>query len=256
MANRFFPNYETYKITSPFGMRTLRGKTAQHNGIDLVARASNGGSRTDYITAHSGGVVDGVGYDASAGYFVRIKVAEGVYMSYFHMKEKSTLKRGQTVKQGDIIGYMGNTGNTTGAHLHFGIKVNGKWIDPQPYLDKDYILNIPTANKSIDEIAKEVIEGKWGNGQERKNKLSAAGYDYSSVQARVNALLKGKPQTTTPKPTPKPTVNKPVYNVDDIARKVIRGDYGNGAKRKKALTALGYDYAVIQKRVNELLKKK
>lgn len=104
----------------------------------------------------------------------------------------------------------------------------------------------PQPTKSIDELAKEVIRGNWGNGQERKDRLSAAGYDYGSIQARVDALLSGKPQT--------PTVNKPVYNVDDIARKVIRGDYGNGAARKKALEALGYDYAVIQKRVNEMLK--
>jgi hypothetical protein len=244
MANRFFPNYETYKITSPFGMRTLNGKTAQHNGIDMVARASDGGSRTDYITAHSGGVVDGVGFDKSAGNFVRIKVAEGVYMSYFHMRDKSTLKLGQTVKQGDVIGYMGSTGDSIGAHLHFGIKVNGQWINPQPYLDKDYVLTTPTANKTVDELAKEVIKGLWGNGQERKAKLSAAGYDYSSVQARVNALANGQAQPQA----------KPVQNVDDIARRVIRGEFGNGAARRKALEALGYDYSTIQKRVNELLK--
>ena len=44
--------------------------------------------------------------------------------------------------------------------------------------------------KSIDEIAKEVIKGKWGNGADRKNRLTQAGYDYSAVQARVNQLLK------------------------------------------------------------------
>ena len=50
MANRFFPNYDTYRITSPFGMRTLRGATKMHNGIDLVADA-NGCGAVDEITA-------------------------------------------------------------------------------------------------------------------------------------------------------------------------------------------------------------
>lgn len=51
--------------------------------------------------------------------------------------------------------------------------------------------NAGQAKKSIDEIAKEVISGKWGNGAERKQKITAAGYDYSAVQKRVNELLKG-----------------------------------------------------------------
>lgn len=187
MANRFFPNYDTYKITSKFGKRTLNGKTSQHNGIDLVARAAGGGSRTDYITAHTAGTVDGVGYDKSAGNFVRIKVADKVFMHYYHLKEKSKLKKGAAVKQGEIIGYMGSTGNSTGAHLHFGIKDNGKWVDPQPYLDKDY----PVAKKKTnEEVAKEVIQGKWGNGAARKKALQQAGYNYAEVQKAVNKLLK------------------------------------------------------------------
>lgn len=47
-----------------------------------------------------------------------------------------------------------------------------------------------TPKKSVDEIAREVIRGAWGNGADRKNRLTAAGYDYSAVQSRVNALLK------------------------------------------------------------------
>lgn len=50
---------------------------------------------------------------------------------------------------------------------------------------------VQSKTKTVDELAKEVIAGKWGNGQDRKDKLTAAGYDYTTVQARVNALLKG-----------------------------------------------------------------
>lgn len=51
------------------------------------------------------------------------------------------------------------------------------------------VKNIEDSKKSVDEIAKEVIQGKWGNGTERKEKLTAAGYDYATVQKRVNEML-------------------------------------------------------------------
>ena len=95
------------------------------------------------------------------------------------------------------------------------------------------------SSKSINELAQEVIQGKWGNGEERKNRLISAGYDYSAVQAKVNELM-GK--STTGK------------TVEQLAREVIQGLWGNGQDRKNRLTAAGYDYNIIQARVNELLK--
>jgi hypothetical protein len=121
-------------------MRTLNGVKRQHNGIDLVAKTTSGASATDYITAHTAGTVQAVGYDAGAGNYVNIQVDSSTIMVYYHLKEKSALKVGATVKKGQTIGYMGSTGNSTGAHLHWGIKKDGKWIDPEPYLDKDYPL--------------------------------------------------------------------------------------------------------------------
>ena len=78
MANRFFPNYPQYRITSKFGMRThpVTGKpSTMHNGIDLVAYDGKS-SHTDYITAHTGGTVESVGYNSSAGYYVNVKVSD------------------------------------------------------------------------------------------------------------------------------------------------------------------------------------
>lgn len=94
-------------------------------------------------------------------------------------------------------------------------------------------------SKSNDELAQEVIQGKWGNGEERKNRLISAGYDYSAVQAKVNELMGGIKSTKS---------------VDQLAREVIYGYWGNGQDRKNRLTAAGYDYNIIQARVNELLK--
>lgn len=93
-----------------------------------------------------------------------------------------------------------------------------------------------TPKKTVDELAKEVLQGKWGAGSERKRRLEEAGYDYNAVQKRVNELL-----------TPKKTI-------DELAREVIRGKWGFGSTRKRRLTQAGYDYNAVQKRVNELLR--
>lgn len=93
--------------------------------------------------------------------------------------------------------------------------------------------------KTVEELANEVIAGKWSAGAERKKLLTAAGYDYNAVQNRVNELMK-----------------KYKKSVDEIAREVIRGDWGAGQTRKKKLTEAGYDYKTVQARVNELMKGK
>ena len=103
-----------------------------------------------------------------------------------------------------------------------------------------------TAKKSIEEIAKEVIAGKWGNGSERKQKLAAAGYDADAVQEKVNALL-GAPAEEA-KPAQK--------SVTEIAKEVIDGKWGNGSDRKEKLKAAGYDPDAVQVKVNELMGEK
>ena len=132
MANRFFPSYEEYRITSRFGMRTLRGVKKMHNGIDLVAKTKSGGSAVDAIMAHTGGTVLAAGYSESAGNYIKIRTAPDVVMVYYHLRDKTGFRAGDPVKKGTVIGYMGSTGNSTGAHLHWGIQVNGAWIDPSP----------------------------------------------------------------------------------------------------------------------------
>lgn len=100
-----------------------------------------------------------------------------------------------------------------------------------------------TSLKSLDTIAREVIRGDWGNGDDRKSRLEKAGYSYHAVQAKVNEILGGSQKPTSPS-----------KSIDTIAREVIRGDWGNGKDRKNRLTAAGYNYNQVQKRVNELLK--
>ena len=98
-----------------------------------------------------------------------------------------------------------------------------------------------TGAKTVDEIVKEVINGKWGNGNDRKRRLTAAGYDYSVIQNRVNELVSSKTST-------------PAKSVDELAKEVLAGKWGNGDARKTVLTNAGYDYVKVQERVNELVK--
>jgi len=113
--------------------------------------------------------------------------------------------------------------------------------------------------KEVDllEIAKNVIRGDWGNGDDRYNRLTAAGYDYNTVQTLVNDLLAGRAPTvpTTAKIPVKKEEPKPALkDIVTVAKEVIRGDWGNGDDRYNRLTAAGYDYYAVQAKVNELLK--
>jgi hypothetical protein len=113
----------------------------------------------------------------------------------------------------------------------------------------DKMLNL----KPLDVVAKEVIEGKWGNGQERIDRLKKAGYDYKLVQMKVNHLLeaqKGAPAPGRPVPPPPPPAKKPI---EVIAKEVIQGKWGNGQERIDKLTKAGYDYKAVQAMVNKLL---
>lgn len=103
--------------------------------------------------------------------------------------------------------------------------------------------NTDIANKSVDELAREVIAGKYGNGDARKNAL---GSRYSEVQAKVNEMLAGNSKPSTPTPAPKPQVD-----ILELVKKTIRGDFGNGEARRKAL---GSNYDEVQRQVNLNLK--
>lgn len=144
-----------------------------------------------------------------------------------------------------------------------------------------------TPSKSVDEVAQDVINGKYGNGADRKAAVEAAGYNYDEVQAKVNEILGA---STAPKKSVdeiaqevingawgngqdrknrieqagysydevQNKVNElcgatPKKSIDEIARAVIRGEYGNGQERKDKITAEGYDYAAVQARVNDLM---
>lgn len=100
------------------------------------------------------------------------------------------------------------------------------------------------AKKTNEQIAQEVIQGKWGAGEDRKKRLTAAGYDYVSVQNIVNKLM-GVQKA--------PAIKKKTN--EQIATEVIQGKWSAGAKRMQLLTEAGYDYMTIQNLVNKMLRK-
>ncbi len=112
-------------LTSFFGGRSdpLTGEPAYHSGIDISAEKG----RPVYATAD--GVVQSAGYTGDYGNLIVLKHAFGLSTRYGHLSAYH-VKPGDAVKRGDLIGYIGSTGRSTGSHLHYEILVNGQLINP------------------------------------------------------------------------------------------------------------------------------
>lgn len=120
----------TKTITSYFGMRN--GKP--HNGIDI---ASQGVFGQPAVAFADGEVIYSQFNAGGYGYLVIIQHEGNISTYYAHLKQQG-IPKGTKVKAGQVIGYIGNTGRSRGAHLHFEIRMNGKPVDPIPYL-KDFL---------------------------------------------------------------------------------------------------------------------
>jgi len=115
------------RISSSFGMRhhPILGYTRMHKGIDFAAPT---GTR---IYAAGAGVIERAGRNGGYGNFVEIKHANGYETEYGHLSRYAKgIKRGMRVAQGQVIGYVGSTGISTGPHLHYGVLVHGKFVNP------------------------------------------------------------------------------------------------------------------------------
>lgn len=123
------------------------GGNNNHLGIDIVGQNYT----LDTVIAHSDGVVSliqtgqvnnpGSTGNASYGNFIKIDHGDGYFTLYAHL-DKVYVKLGDTVKKGAEIGYMGNTGNSYGAHTHFEVWKNNTRTNPLEYLDKDLFESI------------------------------------------------------------------------------------------------------------------
>lgn len=118
------------RITSGFGTRRdpFNGQLAFHSGIDFQGRVGT------KISATADGVVVRSTYDAGYGHYVIVRHGNKGYETlYAHLSQRS-VKKGDRVQRGDVIGLLGSSGRSTGPHLHYEVRHRGKPIDPQKYL--------------------------------------------------------------------------------------------------------------------------
>lgn len=135
---------DTYKVTSPFGWRVdpVTGKgSGEHKGIDLVLWRGTYGTVAQVCAAWDGYVsavrdeVEGFDRNRSAGNYVIIDHGDGVVTRYYHLAADSVrVAAGDEVHAGEVIGMMGSTGYSTGAHLHFQVEIDGVPVDPEPFI--------------------------------------------------------------------------------------------------------------------------
>ena len=121
---------KSYTITSSFGNRVhpVLGYTRFHEGVDMSAYTN-----TPIYAARSGKVTVASYQDGGAGYYVNINHGDGFSSIYMHMT-RYIVSKGQYVEQGQVIGYVGSTGLSTGPHLHCGIAKNGAYVNPMKYI--------------------------------------------------------------------------------------------------------------------------
>lgn len=110
-------------MSSPYGMRN----GSMHTGIDFAAAAGT------ELYAWKDGTVSYSGWYGNYGYFIAIDHSDGTISRYAHCS-KINVEMGESITQGATIGYVGNTGRSTGSHLHFEILVNGNFVNPANYL--------------------------------------------------------------------------------------------------------------------------
>jgi hypothetical protein len=115
------------RLTSPFGTRRdpFTGQQRAHGGIDFAASAGTP------VHAAGDGIVVNVGLRGSYGHYVRIRHDERFETAYAHLERYAgPVERGRAVRQGEVIGYVGSSGRSTGPHLHYEILVDGGQVDP------------------------------------------------------------------------------------------------------------------------------
>lgn len=200
-------------MNSPYNgkFKVTQCMTSKHDGLDLV------GLESKEVHSTVVGVVERAGWENSAnhsqgfGLYVRIKKSGTNDRYYYGHLSQLCVAVGQSVVIGDVIGIEGSTGYSTGSHCHYCVRGNASKSEVKNVsiisgipnalgtYDDGYLARLKakapsptTGKKSNEEIANEVIDGKWANGQARKDNLEKEGYDYSAIQKIVNEKLRKK----------------------------------------------------------------
>lgn len=238
-----------------------QGYNNNHNAIDIVG----GGYTLDNVIAHSDGTIifhqDGYGNakgstgNASYGNCVKIDHGNGYCTLYAHMQKGLSVKSGQFVKAGQRLGYMSNSGNAYGGHLHWEVWKDNVRIDPTNYLNADLWVEEPVENEhKLGEVV--TINGVYvsSTSTEKLNPAITRGTITKIVEGARNPYLldNGNIGWTNDACIVDSTI-KTLKSIDEVAKDVINGNYGNQPERQQRLEAEGYNYREVQNRVNQLL---
>ena len=128
-AQRIRPPVENMRYSSTFGQRAdpLHGSRRRHSGIDLPQ------PRGTLVYASAGGVISFAGTANGYGKLVEIDHGGGVRTRYAHLSQ-FTVTSGMAVVGGDVVGFVGSTGRSTGNHLHYEVRIDGRAVDPRGVL--------------------------------------------------------------------------------------------------------------------------
>ena len=123
---------EQMSLSSSYGMRVhpITGKLARHNGVDIPAPYGTP------IYATADGIVGRAQRLGGYGNYVEIEHGNAIETRYGHMSS-FVVQPGQQVKKGDVIGYVGSTGRSTGNHLYYEVRIDGEPVNPMPFVRSD-----------------------------------------------------------------------------------------------------------------------
>jgi len=136
-------------FTSGYGVRSdpFRGRAAMHAGIDLA------GPLGTAIYATADAIVGRSEWANGYGNLIELNHGRGIQTRYGHLT-RSAVRAGQRVKRGDLIGHMGSTGRSTGSHLHYEVRIDGKAVNPIPFMQSnDYLLAVQRRAAAATQVA-------------------------------------------------------------------------------------------------------
>lgn len=136
---------DAMKLSSAYGMRVhpVTGQLARHNGIDIPAPHGTP------IYATADGVVGRAQRLGGYGLYVEVEHGSGIQTRYGHMSS-FVVAPGQRVRKGDVLGYVGSTGRSTGNHLHYEVRIAGTPVNPIPFVESGELALAALANADAD----------------------------------------------------------------------------------------------------------
>lgn len=251
---------DDWRLTSAFGGMETGLRTKPHTGVDYAMPVGTPLIAPDDIevTNDKFGVEktyksSGSGHDYGNWTLFYVKAWNRTYLIAHTKYRSSFVNAGSTYKKGHLMTRSGNTGYSTGPHLHLSV-AKGRHSNINKFFEQviDFVTDVVSVANSLPPLnvtAAKVRRGEYGNEPERSKNLKSIGYtdeQIKDIQRLVNEIIIREKQQVNP-----------TFGLDSVARKVRRGDYGNEPERTKNLRAAGYTNSQIQEvqnRVNEMMK--